>query len=97
MNIAILARPTGKNNADRLLAAARKRGHKARIIDYTKCYCNVEKGKPQIYYRGKPLPHFDAVIPRIAISSQSYGSAVIRQLEMMNIFTTTHQPKFLKK
>ena len=96
MRIAILARPTGKNNADRLLAAARKRGHKARIIDYTKCYCNVEKGKPQIYYRGKPLPHFDAVIPRIAISSQSYGSAVIRQLEMMNIFTTTGSLAFLR-
>ncbi|MBI2592351.1 RimK family alpha-L-glutamate ligase [Candidatus Saccharibacteria bacterium] len=96
MNIAILARPTGKNNADRLLAAAKKRGHKAQVVDYTKVYCNVEKNRPQIFYNGKPLPHFDAVIPRIAISSQSYGSVIIRQFEMMNVFTTTGSLAFLR-
>lgn len=96
MRIAILSRPTAKNGADRLLQAARKRGHKAQIIDYTKCYCNVEKSKPQIFYNGKPLPHFDAVIPRIAISSQSYGSVIIRQFEMMNVFTTTGSLAFLR-
>lgn len=96
MRIAILTRPNRKNGADRLIAAAKKRGHKAQIIDYTKCYCNVEKGKPQIYYNGKPLPQFDAIIPRISIASQSYGSAIIRQFEMMNIFTTTGSLAFLR-
>lgn len=96
MRIAILARPTGKNGATRLLQAARKRGHKAQIVDYTKCYCNIEKNKPQIFYNGKPLPHFDAIIPRIAISSQSYGSAIIRQFEMMNVFTTTGSLAFIR-
>ncbi len=96
MRIAILSRPNRKNGADRLFAAAKKRGHKAQIIDYTKCYCNVEKGKPQIYYNGKPLPSFDAIIPRISISSQSYGSAIIRQFEMMNVFTTTGSLAFIR-
>lgn len=96
MNIAILARPNRKNGAERLMQAAKKRGHKARIIDYTKCYCNIEKSKPQIFYNGKPLPHFDAVIPRISISSQSYGSVVIRQFEMMGVFTTTGSLAFLR-
>lgn len=96
MKIAILSRPNRKNGADRLLQAARKRGHKVQIIDYTKCYCNVEKNKPQIYYNGKPLPHFDAVIPRISIASQSYGSVVVRQFEMMSVFTTTGSLAFLR-
>ncbi|MBI2285397.1 30S ribosomal protein S6--L-glutamate ligase [Candidatus Saccharibacteria bacterium] len=96
MRIAILARPNRKNGAERLLQAARKRGHKARIIDYTECYCNVEKGKPQIFYNGKPLPHFDAIIPRISIDSQSYGSAIVRQFEMMNVFTTTGSLAFIR-
>lgn len=96
MRIAILARPNRKNGAERLLQAARKRGHKSRIIDYTECYCNVEKSRPQIYYKGKPLPHFDAIIPRISIDSQSYGSAIVRQFEMMNVFTTTGSLAFLR-
>lgn len=96
MKIAILSRPNRKNGADRLMQAAKKRGHKVQIIDYTKCYCNVERNKPQIFYQGKPLPQFDAVIPRISISSQSYGSAVIRQFEMMNTFTTTGSLAFLR-
>ncbi len=96
MNIAILARPNRKNGAERLVQAAKKRGHKAKIIDYTQCYCNVEKSKPQIFYNGEPLPKFDAVIPRISISSQSYGSAVIRQFEMMGTFTTTGSLAFIR-
>lgn len=96
MRIAILARPNRKNGAERLLQAARKRGHKARIIDYTQCYCNVEKSKPQIFYNGKPLLQFDAIIPRISIDSQSYGSAIVRQFEMMNVFTTTGSLAFIR-
>jgi len=96
MKIAILARPTRKNGADRLLKAAIARGHDAQIIDYTECYCNVEKNKPQIYYRGEILPKFDAIIPRISIESQSYGSVIIRQFEMMNTFTTTGSLAFIR-
>jgi len=96
MRIVVLSRPNRKNGASRLVAAAKKRGHKARIIDYTECYCNVEKSKPQIYYKGKPLTGIDAIIPRISIDSQSYGSAIVRQFEMMNVFTTTGSLAFLR-
>lgn len=96
MRIAILARPKRKNGAERLLSAAQARGHEAQIIDYTECYCNVEKSKPEIFYQGQPLPHFDAIIPRISIASQSYGSVIIRQFEMMNTFTTTGSLAFLR-
>lgn len=96
MRIAILARPNRKNGAERLLKAAVARGHGTEIIDYTECYCNVEKSKPQIYYRGELLPKFDAIIPRISIDSQSYGSVIIRQFEMMNTFTTTGSLAFIR-
>jgi len=96
MKIAILARPNRKNGAERLQEAAIKRGHQATIIDYTECYCNVQKNNPEIFYMGEKLDHFDAIIPRISISSQSYGSVVIRQFEMMNTFTTTGSLAFLR-
>jgi ribosomal protein S6--L-glutamate ligase len=96
MKIAILARPNRKNGAERLLQAAIARGHQAEIIDYTECYCNIEKNKPQIFYKGEPLARFDAIIPRISIDSQSYGSVVIRQFEMMSTFTTTGSLAFIR-
>ncbi len=96
MKIIILARPNRKNGAERLLEAALSRGHEARIVDYTRCYCNVVKSKPQVYYAGKPLEGIDAIIPRISISTQSYGSAIIRQFEMMNVFSTTGSLAFIR-
>lgn len=96
MKIVILSRPRRKNGAERLLDAATSRGHDARIVDYTKCYCNVVRSKPQVYYEGKPLEGIDAVIPRISISTQSYGSAIIRQFEMMNVFSTTGSLAFIR-
>ncbi len=96
MKIIILARPNRKNGAERLLEAALSRGHEARIVDYTRCYCNVVKSKPQVYYKGKPLEGIDAIIPRISISTQSYGSAIIRQFEMMNVFSTTGSLAFIR-
>lgn len=96
MKIAILSRPNRKNSSARLLEAARARGHEAIMVDYTKCYCNIEKNNPQIFYLDKPLTGIDAIIPRISISSQSYGSIIIRQFEMMNIFSTTGSLAFLR-
>jgi ribosomal protein S6--L-glutamate ligase len=96
MKILVLSRPNRKNGAERLLEAAQKRGHDVRIVDYTKCYCNVVKSKPQVYYEGKPLEGIDAIIPRISISSQAYGSAIIRQFEMMNVFSTTGSLAFIR-
>jgi ribosomal protein S6--L-glutamate ligase len=96
MRIAILAKPTRKNGAERLMKAAIARGHEAEIIDYTECYCNIQKNKPEIFYRGELLAGFDAIIPRISIESQSYGSVVIRQFEMMSTFTTTGSLAFIR-
>lgn len=96
MKIVILAKPNRKNGAERLLKAARQRGHEAKIVDYTKCYCNIVKSKPQVFYEGNRLEGIDAVIPRISVDDQSYGSAIVRQFEMMNVFSTTGSLAFIR-
>ncbi len=41
-----------------------------------------------LVYQGKQLEDFDAVIPRIGASKTFYGTAVVRQFEMMGVFST---------
>lgn len=57
------------------------------IIDHTLCNLVIEDGRPEIYYQGQPIRHFDAVIPRIGASVTQQGAAVINQFELMNVFT----------
>lgn len=70
----------------RLVEAATKRGHDVQVIDTLRCYMNIAAHKPSIHYKGHPLEKFDAVIPRIGASITFYGTAVLRQCEMMGMF-----------
>ncbi|MGY3792271.1 30S ribosomal protein S6--L-glutamate ligase [Aquimarina sp. 433] len=88
MNIKILSRSASLYSTDALVQAAIKRKHNVQVIDPLNCDIIIEKKKPEIYYRGKKLDHVDAVIPRIGASITFYGTAVVRQFEMMNVFTT---------
>lgn len=88
MNIKILSRSANLFSTDALVQAAVKRKHTVQVIDPLNCDIVIEKKKPEIYYRGKRLDHVDAVIPRIGASITFYGTAVVRQFEMMNVFTT---------
>lgn len=89
LNMAILSRNPHLYSTRRLREAGEKRGHHMKIIDHTKCDIVIEQKKPQIYYRGQALKGIDAIIPRIGASVTFYGAAVIRQFEMMKIFTAT--------
>ena len=71
----------------RLVEAALQHGHEVHVIDHLKCNIEIEKGKPRLYYDGAYLEDFDAIIPRIGASVTFYGTAVVRQFEMMNVFT----------
>jgi ribosomal protein S6--L-glutamate ligase len=86
MKIAVLSRNGKLYSTRRLIEAARGKGHEAEIIDFLKCYFVIEKGNPEIYYQGAKLTGIDAVIPRIGASRTFYGTAVVRQFEMMNVF-----------
>ncbi len=89
MKIAILSRNGNLYSTKRLIEAAKKRKHEVRLIDTLKCDIQIEKKKPTIFYRGEYLTEMDAVIPRIGASVTFYGTAVVRQFEMMKTFSTT--------
>ncbi|MCX7118162.1 MAG: 30S ribosomal protein S6--L-glutamate ligase [Legionellales bacterium] len=88
MKIAILATNPALYSHQRLLSAGVAAGHEVQIINPLHCYMNVAVSCPQIHYRGgEPLEHFDAIIPRIGVSNTFYGTAVLRHLETMGIYT----------
>lgn len=87
MKIAILSRNRKLYSTRRLIEAAEARGHTVQVIDVLRCYMNIEPGNPEIWYRGKRLDGFDAVIPRIGASVTFYGTAVVRQFEMQGVYT----------
>ena len=86
MKIAILSRNKKLYSTRRLVETAEQRGHEVMVVDALRCYMNITSLKPTIHYRGEVLDGFDAVIPRIGASITFYGTAVLRQFEMMNVF-----------
>ncbi|WP_274474233.1 30S ribosomal protein S6--L-glutamate ligase [Mangrovimonas aestuarii] len=87
MNIAILSRNTNLYSTNRLIEEAERRNHKVEVIDPLKCDLIIEKQKPTIFYKNRHLDYIDAIIPRIGASVTFYGCAVVRQFEMMGVFT----------
>ncbi|PWK82387.1 30S ribosomal protein S6--L-glutamate ligase [Fulvimonas soli] len=87
MKIAVLSRNTRLYSTRRLVEAARQRGHVVRVLDPLRCYVRIAPGDMAIRYRGKALRDFEAVIPRIGSQSTFYGTAVLRQLEMLGVYT----------
>ena len=85
MKIAILSRKVSLYSTSRLREAGRAFGHDMMVVDYLRCYMNIASHRPQVLYQGVPL-HFDAVIPRIGASNTFYGTAVVRQFEMMGVY-----------
>lgn len=96
MNIKILSRNSHLYSTMRLIEAAKKRGHNVEIMDPLKCDLVIEKRKPSIFYKGKVITDTDAVIPRIGASVTFYGTAVVRQFEMMGVFTTTESQALVR-
>ena len=86
MKIAILSRNRKLYSTRRLIEAAEQRGHEVKVVDILRCYMNIASHKPMVYYRGEALDDFDAVIPRIGASVTFYGTAVLRQFEMMGVY-----------
>jgi ribosomal protein S6--L-glutamate ligase len=86
MNLIILSRNAALYSTEALVQAAQNRGHSVRVVDYLRCYMNITSSKPRIYLEGEELKA-DAIIPRIAVQHTAYGNAVVRQFEMMGVFT----------
>ncbi|MEL6439310.1 MAG: 30S ribosomal protein S6--L-glutamate ligase [Cyanobacteria bacterium J06621_8] len=87
MKIAILSQSANLYSSRRLRESGEAQGHDMRVIDYLRCYMSIAAKKPSIVYRGRLLENFDAIIPRIRASKTFYGTAVVRQFEVMNVFS----------
>jgi ribosomal protein S6--L-glutamate ligase len=87
MKIAILSRDASLYSTNRLKLAGEQRGHDVRVIDYLRCFMNITSRNSQVFFQGRPLEGFDAIVPRIGASHTFYGTAVVRQFEMMGTFS----------
>ena len=96
MKIAVLSRNANLYSTKRLIEAAVAKGHEAIIVDHLKCTIELERKNPKIYYKGEYLNDIDAVIPRIGASVTFYGTAVVRQFEMMKVFTAVESQALVR-
>jgi ribosomal protein S6--L-glutamate ligase len=85
VKLAILSQDASLYSTSRLKIAAEERGHHVKVIDYMRCYINVSSESPCVMYAGKRLEQFDAIIPRVGASNTFYGTAIVRQFELMNV------------
>ena len=86
MKIVVLSRNKKLYSTRRLVEAGVERGHEMRVVDHLRCYMNIASHKPAVHYKGSTVEGVDAVIPRIGASVTFYGTAVLRQFEMMDVF-----------
>jgi len=96
MKIGILSRNSKLYSTRRLVEAGEKLGHEMHVIDHLKCDLVIEKKAPSIVYKGNRLEDFDAIIPRIGASVTFYGTAVVRQFEMMKVFTVVESQALVR-
>ncbi len=87
MQIGILSTNRNLYSTRRLAEAAEARDHTVRVINHKRCYMNIATMRPAVHYRGDILEGYDAIIPRIGASVTFYGTAVVRQFEMMDVYT----------
>lgn len=96
MNIVILSRDTKLYSTKRLVEACEVRGHSVRVIDHLKCNLVIEKKNPKVIYKGEELLDVQAIIPRIGASVTFYGTAVVRQFEMMHVFSAVESQALVR-
>ena len=96
MKIAVLSRDSKLYSTSRIVEAGQQRGHEMVVVDHSKCDIIIERKKPQVFYKGEELNDFDAIIPRIGASITFFGTAVVRQFEMMKVFSTTESQALVR-
>lgn len=87
MKIAIISRNSKLYSTRRMVEEAEAKGHEVRVIDPLRCYMTIASQRPTIHYKGEELAGYDAIIPRIGASITFYGTAVVRQFEMMDVYS----------
>ena len=88
MKLGILSCSPKCYSTRRLVEAAEQRGHRVKVINTQKMAIDLKKGEPDLFYRQIELSEYDAVLPRVGASLTYFGTAVVRQFEQMDVFTT---------
>ena len=96
MKIVVLSRNPTLYSTKRIVEAGEKRGHQMLVVDHLKCVLIIEKGQAKVFYKNEEITGVDAVIPRIGASVTFYGAAVVRQFEMMKVFTATESQALVR-
>lgn len=96
MKIAVLSRNPKLYSTQRLVEAAKEKGHEVMVVDHLKCIIELEKKNPRVFYNGSYIEDIDAIIPRIGASVTFYGTAVVRQFEMMNVFSAVESQALVR-
>jgi len=96
MHIVVLSRGPHLYSTRRLTEAIEARGHKATVINYLKAYVVAEEDKPTVHFEGKAIEGIDAIIPRIGASATFYGTAIVRQFEMMDVFSVNNSQSIVR-
>ena len=87
MKLAILSRAPRIYSTRRLYNAAQKRGHDVHILNSLRFNIDLTHGSPNLQYRGKSLQYYDAILPRIGASITYFGTILVRQFEMLDVYT----------
>ena len=87
MKLAILSRAPRAYSTQRLRTAALDRGHQVRVLDTLRFAIDLSTEQPDLFFRGKQLSSYDAILPRIGASITYFGTAVVRQFEQMDVYT----------
>ena len=96
MNILVLSRNSSLYSTQSIVNAGRRRGHFMRVIDHMQCDLVMEGKNLQVYYQDELIDDYDAIIPRIGDAATSYGSAVVRQFQLMGLFSTLDYEALLR-
>ena len=52
MKLGILSQDIRLYSTSRLFETAKKRGHETEVVSYLRCYMNIAKAKPRIFFQG---------------------------------------------
>jgi ribosomal protein S6--L-glutamate ligase len=87
VKIGILSTNKNLYSTRRLVEAGIERGHQMPVINHKRCYMNITSHNPSIHFKGEAINGIDAIIPRIGASVSFFGTAVVRQFEMMGVYS----------
>jgi ribosomal protein S6--L-glutamate ligase len=86
MKIILLASNPNLYSNQRIVEAARNRGHDVEFANVGGCYIKVAADGCEIFHdEAKKLEKIDCVIPRLKPAMTFYGTAMVRQFEMLGV------------